>query len=139
LEACARRCPHPAHHWEKIEPRLLSPSDHSDRSDLSALIETLITGYEAGADSACLAAGFHRGFAALIATALLEEAARSHPAAIGLSGGVAQNQLFTAQLRQLINAAGYELLEHRVVPANDGGLSLGMALAGYLTLTKETA
>jgi len=118
LEACARRCPHDTHSWQTPPP------------DLPGLIATLVDSFRRGVDVPCLAAEFHRGLAALFATALCETAAEHDAELIGVSGGVAQNTLFCDHLRTGLGA-DHPLVEHVVVPANDGGLSLGQALAGY--------
>jgi len=120
LEARARRCPHSSHDWE-------TPCD------LPTLVATMAAGFRRGVPVECLAAGFHRGFAGIIATALRAAARKDNIDMIGVSGGVAQNQLFCAGLRRQMGDA-QPLVEHSVVPSNDGGLSLGQALAGYLTL-----
>jgi hydrogenase maturation protein HypF len=124
LETVARHCPHRAHPWEPDEP------------DLAGLVAALADGYRARVAVACLAAGFHRCFAALVAAAMNDQAARLRPDIIGLSGGVAQNQLFAAELRARLSAVG-GLCEHQVVPSNDGGLSLGQGLAGYLSCMRK--
>ena len=49
-----------------------------------------------------------------------------------MTGGCALNRILMAELRDDLAARGFDLLEHRVVPANDGGLSVGQAMAGLL-------
>ena len=44
------------------------------------------------------------------------------------SGGVMQNQLLLEGLYGRLSAAGFDVLTHHRVPANDGGLSLGQAV-----------
>ena len=46
-----------------------------------------------------------------------------------LSGGVFQNRLLTALLRQRLKGSGFRVYEPRRVPSNDGGLALGQAFA----------
>jgi len=125
LESRARRCQHKSHPWE-------APS-----CELDDLVGIVADGYRRDIDVDCLAEAFHRGFAALIATALTQAAAQHEVSLVGLSGGVAQNQLFASYLRQRLDFADDAYLLHRVVPPNDGGLSLGQSLAGYLSVREE--
>ena len=51
-----------------------------------------------------------------------------------LSGGVFQNALLVELTRDRLEVAGFDVLTHRLVPPNDGGLALGQA---YLSLAAE--
>jgi hydrogenase maturation protein HypF len=46
---------------------------------------------------------------------------------VALSGGAFQNARLTAVLERELGAAGLEVLVHRRVPPNDGGISIGQA------------
>ncbi|MEJ6019053.1 carbamoyltransferase HypF [Corynebacterium sp. H113] len=81
---------------------------------------------------------FHDGLARIIADQLVNIAQRSDTQVVGLTGGCALNRVFTPLIRERVSAAGYRLLEHRSVPANDGGLSLGQALAGRLSVGRAS-
>ena len=96
------------------------------------LISGIVAGLRRGAGKADLAAGFHQ--AVVRATA---EAARSCADAvgigvIGLTGGVFANRILLAGLRKSLVNSGYEVLTHRIVPCNDGGLALGQAAVAAL-------
>ena len=47
---------------------------------------------------------------------------------MALTGGVFQNALLARQAADRLRAERLDVLEHRRVPCNDGGLSLGQAL-----------
>lgn len=75
------------------------------------------------------ARAFHRGLAELFAARLAAAAEAAGTRVVGVTGGCALNRLFVGDLAAALSARGLELLEHRTVPANDGGLSLGQAAA----------
>ncbi|MDI7277013.1 MAG: carbamoyltransferase HypF, partial [Anaerolineae bacterium] len=72
-------------------------------------------------------ARFHGGLAAAIVAAVQRIARESGLRAVALSGGCFQNRLLLAQTAAGLEAAGHEVLLHRQVPANDGGVALGQA------------
>ncbi|TLU85936.1 MAG: carbamoyltransferase HypF [Chlorobium sp.] len=49
---------------------------------------------------------------------------------VALSGGVFQNELLFETMHQELQRSGYQVLTHRQVPSNDGGISLGQAIIG---------
>lgn len=49
---------------------------------------------------------------------------------VALSGGVFQNALLLEMIRSDLNANGLQVLAHRRVPPNDGGISLGQVAIG---------
>ncbi|WP_193368680.1 carbamoyltransferase HypF [Pelagibius marinus] len=79
-----------------------------------------------------IAARFHLGLVDALARAAATLAGAQGLRRIVLSGGVMQNQLLLEGLSRELGSAGYEVLSHRRVPANDGGLSLGQAVIAAL-------
>ncbi|MCL2316160.1 MAG: carbamoyltransferase HypF [Actinomycetia bacterium] len=124
LEAVARGCAHSEHTRATAE-------------DVPALIATLVAGVRAGTPTACLARVFHAGLSGIVARAALAAMRTAGTQVVGLSGGVAQNRLLVADVRRELGHDAPKLIVHDVVPANDGGLSLGQALAGYRWLARE--
>ncbi len=72
---------------------------------------------------------FHNNIAALIAAQIADDVE-----IIGITGGCALNQLLIEDLQFHLDQP---LLQHKLVPANDGGLSLGQAVAGRLLHTTK--
>ena len=82
---------------------------------------------------------FHVGLARVIAGQLAIAADVAGTDVVGVTGGCALNRLLMAALRDDLAARGLSLLEHRVIPANDGGLGVGQAMAGVLAARDRRA
>jgi hydrogenase maturation protein HypF len=82
----------------------------------------------AGTPPAVVAARFHGGVAEAIAAVCGQLRERSGLATVALSGGVFQNRLLLGRAVDRLTAAGFGVLTHHRVPANDGGISLGQAV-----------
>jgi hydrogenase maturation protein HypF len=77
-----------------------------------------------------IAARFHKGLAraiTMMADKLTRDGETRTTRRVALSGGVFQNRWLAEELTRRLEAAGFEVLTHSLVPANDGGLSLGQA------------
>jgi hydrogenase maturation protein HypF len=84
------------------------------------MLDDLRKGHQMGK----IAARFHAGLAA--ATVNVAQAA-GLPRVV-LTGGCFQNKLLLALVRQRLEAEGFVVYSHSLVPPNDGGLSLGQAV-----------
>ena len=74
-----------------------------------------------GTDASIVSARFHNA----MVQAIVEVARAVAEPTVALSGGCFQNRLLTERARQRLMDAGFRVLVHRRVPANDGGISLG--------------
>ena len=57
---------------------------------------------------------------------------------VALTGGVFQNKLLLESTATRLRDAGFTVLRHGQVPANDGGISLGQAIIGRNRLRADT-
>ncbi|MBA3327105.1 MAG: carbamoyltransferase HypF [Solirubrobacterales bacterium] len=80
----------------------------------------------AGRDRAEVAAAFHEGVAEAAVVAA-GTAAETGPRTVVLSGGTFQNLRLRDSVRAKLVGRGLEVLVHRQVPPNDGGISFGQA------------
>jgi hydrogenase maturation protein HypF len=106
-------------------PRVLDPTP---------MWQALCDDLAAGAVPRDLAARFHAGLADAVTALSAELAASQGIATVALSGGVFQNRTLFEALTARLRAAGLEVLTHRRVPSNDGGIALGQAVAAALQI-----
>ncbi len=94
-----------------------------------AVWRALLGDLHLGTPVGVIAARFHRGLASAIVgmAARLSSADRSFPT-VALSGGCFQNATLFSLVHQGLEKAGFAVLSHEKVPANDGGLALGQAI-----------
>ena len=96
------------------------------------LLRGLVGGLAAGRSPEDLACSFHHAVADAVVTSAERVASTRGRLPVALSGGVFQNALLAGLARRRLEDSGFDVLTHRTVPPNDGGLSLGQAvLAGY--------
>lgn len=95
--------------------------------DPASALRALIADRRAGASVPTIAARFHNGVAALIRDVCALARERTGLSVVALSGGVFQNKLLLERAVALLGAAGFHVLTHELVPANDGGLAIGQA------------
>ncbi len=78
-----------------------------------------------------IAARFHKGLAKIIVQMIEKlsryECGEEPMKTVALSGGVFQNKVLLEQVTMRLEQAGFNVLTHRLVPSNDGGLALGQA------------
>jgi hydrogenase maturation protein HypF len=93
--------------------------------DAGPLVAAVLEARDAGTDRALIAAGFHAGLADATVALAAHVATGRDLGTVALSGGVFQNRRLTALVVAGLHAVGLEVLVHRLVPPNDGGISLG--------------
>ena len=113
------------------EPYAVSLDDARDRTpfvvDLRPTVRAVAADVAAGVATAEIAARFHETVAQAILLSCRRARENSLLAVVALSGGCFQNARLTERTRSLLARDGFEVLVHRRVPANDGGIALGQA------------
>ncbi len=105
---------------------------------LAPLFDALLGDLEHGAPPAVVGSRLHATVAALALDLAERARAATGLSTVALSGGVFQNRLLTGMTEAALAGAGFIVLTHALVPANDGGLSLGQAaVAGYTLLRRR--
>ena len=105
----------------------------SERDDLlvvdpAPVLQSVVNDVRAGEPTGTIAARFHRSVAAMIVETAERIRTRTGLTTVGLSGGVFQNVTLTHATRAALIERDFEVLVHRLVPPNDGGLALGQAV-----------
>ncbi len=102
---------------------------------VGGLISALTTDVLAGALVSRISARFHNGLAQMVVEACTRIRGETGIREVVLSGGVWQNITLLGRTLSLLQNTGFQVYLHRVVPANDGGLSLGQAVIAAQKLT----
>ena len=95
--------------------------------DLRSTIRGIVAADDSGVARGRIAAGFHAMLARAVTRSCVAAREETGVATAALSGGCFQNRLLTEKTWDGLTAEGFEVLLHRRVPSNDGGLALGQA------------
>jgi hydrogenase maturation protein HypF len=109
------------------EAALLPFSFDHEGIDYRPALEALVLARLGGSDPAALARAFHRGLAGVLGRTVVELAASHGTDTVVLSGGVFQNELLLSDRKDALTSTHLRIWTNRLVPPNDGGLSLGQA------------
>ncbi len=101
--------------------------------DWQPMLEALLNDLRAGVSSGMIAGRFHNGMAAAI-VAVAEAIGQPQ---VALTGGCFQNRLLLARTASRLRQAGFDVLLHRQVPPNDGGISLGQVAVAAARLDQS--
>lgn len=105
--------------------------------DTLSLVKQLIAERLKGKDPIQLAWTFHAGLAALIAAGARRCREMCGIGTCALSGGVFQNTLLLELVIKKLEKDGFNILHHRLIPPNDGGIALGQAVIAMYQLNKK--
>ncbi len=98
--------------------------------DLRPMVESMVGDLRVGAEVGYVSAKFHNTVARFLVASAIRARRETSLDTVALSGGCFANRYLTSRLVEKLAAEGFEVLRHRRVPCNDGGLSLGEAVVG---------
>jgi hydrogenase maturation protein HypF len=104
--------------------------------DVRPLIRALVGDYQHGASRAEIAGRFHQSVVELLAASCVQVRQQRGVNLVALSGGVFQNRLLLERLTTRLEQLAFQVYLNRLVPPNDGGLSLGQAAVAAARLAK---
>jgi hydrogenase maturation protein HypF len=111
-------------------PYVITEDDGMFIVRLKGLIESVVDDLYRGTVQSKIAALFHNTVAGIIHDMSLMMAEKTGIRHVALSGGTFQNRLLLRTVVPLLESSGLTVFTHKQVPCNDGGISLGQAVAG---------
>ncbi|MGA7305092.1 MAG: carbamoyltransferase HypF, partial [Rhodothermales bacterium] len=105
--------------------------------DWTPILRGILGDIEMGTPVSVIATRFHRTLADLFVSAALQAREETGIASVGLSGGVFQNGLLFADIGAKLRREGFDVITHRLVPTNDGGIAYGQAAVAAWRLAKD--
>jgi hydrogenase maturation protein HypF len=103
-----------------------------DELDFRPLLDGMVCDRLRGRDNTEIARAFQRGIAEGLRDAVATLCRTQGVDTVVLSGGVFQNELLLGDLKTLLEPEHPQIWTNRVVPPNDGGISLGQAALAAL-------
>jgi hydrogenase maturation protein HypF len=101
--------------------------------DWRPLLDALLEDVRRGVLGGTIAARFHNA----LVDGIVKVAQAVEERTVALTGGCFQNRLLVERASRRLEAAGFEVLLHRQVPPNDGGISLGQIAVAAARLRGE--
>ncbi len=128
LESLADRSDAEPYPFELGDPGGAAPFE----VDLRPVVQQIASDLRDGVRVPIISARFHETLARAVQESSRRARESTGIATAAFSGGCFQNRLLTERAKELLESDGFEVLVHRRVPPNDGGLALGQAaVAGF--------
>jgi len=99
--------------------------------DPAPLLGSLLTDLKKHMPIPAISARFHNGVAEMVRDVVVTIRHETGVSQVALSGGVWQNTTLLTKTVVLLRSSGFDILLHRQVPPNDGGIALGQAVIGH--------
>jgi hydrogenase maturation protein HypF len=111
-----------------------NPVGRVDVIDTRPVIRAVLEDVSRGTDPRRIARRFHSTIVEIITGTCRAIRKQTTLEAVVLSGGVFMNGLISREAAQSLQTAGFRVYQHRLVPPNDGGLSLGQLAVAAATI-----
>jgi hydrogenase maturation protein HypF len=95
--------------------------------DAAPLFAAVLAARSGGTEPSVVSASFHEGVGRATVEAVDVLAEERRIRTVALTGGVFQNARLTELVASGLRSRGFEVLLHRHIPPNDGGISIGQA------------
>jgi hydrogenase maturation protein HypF len=116
---------YPLHIHKDEEPMVIDPTEM-----IRGIVRNLIDRIP----SSKISGKFHRTIGHLIVETCETIRSKQKLNRVVLSGGVFQNIFLLTLVTEGLKRSGFNVYTHHLVPANDGGISLGQAVIGHMRL-----
>jgi hydrogenase maturation protein HypF len=97
----------------------------------TGILEEVVRDRLAGVPVHTISARFHATLVAIISEAVERVREKTGINKVALSGGTFQNRYLFRETKRTLTNGKFDILYHHSVPANDGGISLGQAMAAH--------
>ncbi len=104
--------------------------------EIGNFLKGIITDRMAGADKRIISAKFHNTVTEFLLALAKQARDATGIQTAAVSGGVFCNRFLSEKLIELLKNNGFTVLFNRLVPANDGGISLGQAAIAAKSVTR---
>jgi len=112
---------------DRYEFEMFSPPDEPCRFGLGQTVRQLISDVQNEVDVGIISAKFHNTISEILLGFAVVCRSETDLNTVALSGGVFCNRYLTNRLVKLLKKNDFSVLFNKVVPSNDGGISLGQA------------
>ena len=106
-------------------------------ADSAEVVRGVVADLDSGVEPAVVARRFHLAVADFVVSTTTRLAQESDLLAVALSGGVFQNRLLVELVLPRLASQGLNVMRHREIPPNDGGISLGQVAIGRAALARS--
>ena len=120
---------YPFQNHEDAVPMVIDPAEM-----IRGIVRDLID----GVPSSKISGKFHRTLSRMIGETCETIRSKEKLNRVVLSGGVFQNIFLLSLVTEDLKRSSFDVYTHHLVPANDGGISLGQAVIAHMRLFKES-